>query len=147
LEAFVFRASLLNRLDPMSLDETEIRAARAHSNRSIQRRNLLGVGDSLAENFVAVIGDGTFVPSRAAYLKLFKQGFDTPRTSLSYERVPDRIEVAADSSLASEHGHWIALAPDGSQTHTGTYMATWRRTPSGWKIRSEQYVTLTSTTS
>ena len=68
--------------------ESTIRAARAHSNRSIARRNLLGVADSLAENFCAIIGDGTFVPTRAAYLKLFKQGFDVPKTSLTYRAYP-----------------------------------------------------------
>ena len=123
-------------------DEANIRAARAHSNRSIARRNLLGVGDSLAENFVAIIGDGTFVPSRAAYLKLFKQGFDAPKTSLTYERIPDRIEVSTDSSLASEQGHWIATDANNKTVYTGTYMAMWEHTKDGWKIRSELYVNL-----
>ena len=77
-------------MSQLEQDEANIRAAREHSNRSIVRRNLLGVGDSLGEDFVAVIGDGSFVPSREAYLKLFKQGFDAPKTSLSYERIPDR---------------------------------------------------------
>jgi ketosteroid isomerase-like protein len=123
-------------------DEANIRAARAHSNRSIARRNLLGVGDSLAENFVAVIGDGTFVPSRAAYLKLFKQGFDAPKTSLTYERLPDHIDVSSDSSLASEQGHWIATDIHNKTVYIGTYMAMWQRTADAWKIRSELYVTL-----
>ena len=124
-------------------DESNIRAARAHSNRSIARRNLLGVADSLADNFVAVIGDGTFVPSREVYLKLFKQGFDAPKTSLSYERIPDRIEVSTSDPLASEQGHWIAKHFDGSVAHTGAYAAMWRHTPDGWKLRSELFVTLT----
>ena len=124
-------------------DESAIRAARAHSNRSIARRNLLGVGDSLAENFVAVIGDGTFVPTRAAYLKLFKQGFDAPKTSLTYERIPDRIDVSSDASQASEQGHWIATDANGATTFTGTYAAMWQPTSEGWKLRSELYVTLT----
>jgi ketosteroid isomerase-like protein len=123
-------------------DEAAIRAAREHSNRSIVRRNLLGVGQSLAEDFVAVIGDGTFVPSRAAYLKLFKQGFDAPKTALTYERIPDTIAVAATEPLAAEQGHWIATTATGSITHTGTYAAMWRHTAEGWKIRSELYVTL-----
>ena len=123
-------------------DVANIRAAREHSNRSIVRRHLFGVADSLAEDFVVVIGDGTFVPSRDAYLKLFKQGFDAPRTSLTYERIPDRIEVSLDSSLASEQGHWIAKHFDGSVTHTGSYAAMWRHTPDGWKLRSELFVTL-----
>jgi len=123
-------------------DESTIRIARAHSNRSIARRNLLGVADSLAENFVAVIGDGTFVPTRAAYLKLFKQGFDAPKISLTYERIPDRIDVSSDSSQASEQGHWIATSFNGSTAYTGTYAAMWQQTPDGWKLRSELYVTL-----
>jgi ketosteroid isomerase-like protein len=124
--------------------EAAIRAARAHSNRSIARRNLLGVADSLAEDFVVILGDGTFVPTRAAYLKLFKQGFDTPRTSLTYERTPDRIDVSTDATLASEQGHWIAKDFTGTTTHTGTYSAMWRQTPDGWKLRSELYITLTA---
>lgn len=119
--------------------ETEIRKARAHSNRSIQRRNLLGVGDSLAEDFVAVIGDGTFVPSRKIYLQLFKAEFDS-RDFLRYERAPDLVEVAG--SLASEQGRWTATRADGTVTHRGSYMAMWRQTADGWKIRSELYVTL-----
>jgi ketosteroid isomerase-like protein len=123
-------------------DEATIRAARAHSNRSIARRNLLGVGDSLAENFVAIIGDGTFVPSRAAYLKLFKQGFDAPKTSLIYERIPDTVQVSTASPLAAEQGHWIATNATGNVLYTGTYMAMWEHTTDAWKIRSELYVTL-----
>ena len=123
--------------------ESTIRAARAHSNRSIARRNLLGVADSLAENFLAIIGDGTFVPTRAAYLKLFKQGFDAPKTSLTYERIPDTIQLSTDNPLAAEQGHWIATDAAGNTAYTGTYMAMWHHTEDGWKIRSELYVTLT----
>jgi ketosteroid isomerase-like protein len=131
-------------MSQLEQDEANIRAAREHSNRSIVRRNLLGVGDSLGEDFVAVIGDGSFVASREAYLKLFKQGFDAPKTSLSYERIPDRIEVSTSDPLASEQGHWIAKRADGSITHTGAYAAMWRHTPDGWKLRSELFVTLVS---
>jgi ketosteroid isomerase-like protein len=123
-------------------DEASIRAARAHSNRSIARRNLLGVGDSLSENFVAIIGDGTFVPSRVAYLKLFKQGFDAPKSSLTYERIPDTIQLSTASPLAAEQGHWIATDAHGKVAYTGTYMAMWEHTNDAWKIRSELYVTL-----
>jgi len=127
-------------------DEAAIRAARTFSNKSIVRRNLLGVGDSLDADFVAVIGDGSFVPSREAYLKLFKQGFDAPKKALTYERIADTVDVSANEGLAAEHGHWDATLPDGSVAYTGTYMAMWRHTGDGWKIRSELYVTLTGET-
>jgi ketosteroid isomerase-like protein len=125
-------------------NEAEILRARDNSNRAIARRNLLGVGDSLAEDYVGVIGDGTFVPSRAAYLKLFKEGFDRPKQGMTYVRRPDVINVADDQTLAAEHGSWIATLPSDSVAYTGTYAAMWRRTPTGWKIRSEIFVTLHS---
>lgn len=127
-------------------DEAEIRAARAFSNKSIVRRNLLGLGVSLDTDFVAILGDGTFVPSRDAYLKLFKRSFDLPKMALSYKRIADTVEVSTIKPLAAEHGHWISTFPDGSIAYTGTYMAVWRPTAEGWKIRSELYVTLTGAT-
>ena len=42
--------------------EAQIRRTRDSSNRAIARRNLLGVADSLAEDYMGIIGDGTFVP-------------------------------------------------------------------------------------
>ena len=125
-------------------NEAQILRARDNSNRSIARRNLLGVGDSLGDDYVGIIGDGTFVPSRAEYLRLFKQGFDHPKQSMTYVRTPEVVRVADDQTLAAEHGSWTAMLPSGSVAHTGTYAAMWRRTPTGWKIRSEIFVTLHS---
>jgi hypothetical protein len=123
-------------------NEAEILRARDNSNRAIARRNLLGVGASLAEGYVGIIGDGTFVPSRAEYLRLFKEGFDRPKESMTYVRTPEVVTVADDQTLAAEHGRWVATLPSGSVASTGTYAAMWRRTPAGWKIRSELFVTL-----
>ena len=125
-------------------NEAGILRARDNSNRAIARRNLLGVGDSLDEDYVGIIGDGTFIPSRAEYLRLFKEGFDRPRQSMTYVRTPEVINVSDDETLAAEHGSWVATLPSGSVAYTGTYAAMWRRTPTGWKIRSEIFVTLHS---
>ena len=124
-------------------NEAAIRLTRTQSNRAIARRNLLGVAGSLADDLVVIIGDGTFVPTKAAYLKLFKQQFDT-KHGLTYERIADTIQISTSDPLAHEQGHWIAINPNGSVAFTGIYSATWRQTPEGWKIRSEQYVTMTS---
>ena len=70
---------------------------------------------------------------------------DAPKTSLTYERIPDRIDISTDATLASEQGHWIAKDFTGAITHTGAYYAMWRQTPNGWKLRSELFVTLTAT--
>jgi ketosteroid isomerase-like protein len=123
-------------------NEAEIFRTRENSNRAITRRNLPGVGDSLGEDYVGIIGDGTLVPSRAEYLRLFKEGFDRPRQSMTYVRTPEVVNVADDQNLAAEHGKWVATFPSGSVAYAGTYAAMWRRTPTGWKIRSEIFVTL-----
>jgi ketosteroid isomerase-like protein len=122
--------------------EASILRARDNSNRAIARRNLLGVADSLGEDYVGIVGDGTLVSSRAEYLRLFKEGFDRPKQGMTYVRTAEVIEVADDQTLAAERGSWIATLPSGSVAHTGTYTAMWRRTPAGWKIRSEMFVTL-----
>ncbi|SNS24837.1 protein of unknown function [Granulicella rosea] len=124
-------------------NEAAILRTRDNSNRAIARRNLLGVGDSLAPDYVGIIGDGTFVPSRAEYLRLFKEGFDRPKQSMTYVRTPEVIHVADDQILAAEHGSWVATLPSGAVAYTGAYAAMWRRMPAGWKIRSEIFVTLT----
>jgi ketosteroid isomerase-like protein len=122
-------------------DAAEIGRLRAHSNRSIQRRNELGVGSSLDAEYVGVIGDGSFVASREIYLKLFKREFDA-KGGLAYERTPERIEVAGDALLAYEQGSWVATRAGGEACFRGRYAAMWRKKAEGWKIRSETFVTL-----
>jgi ketosteroid isomerase-like protein len=123
--------------------EALIRAARARSNRAIAERNLNTFADSLDKDFVAVVGDGSFVSSRAIYVSLFQADFADPHTYIRYERAPDTVDISLSKPLAAEHGHWTGFLPDGSVAYTGTYMASWRRGPAGWKIRSELFVTLT----
>ncbi len=123
-------------------NEAEILRARERSNRAIAQCHLLGVKDSLDRDYVGIIGDGTFVSSRAEYLELFRRGFDHPKQSLTYVRTPEVVNVGDDQNLAAEHGVWVATLSSGSVAHTGTYAAMWRQTSTGWKIRSEIFVTL-----
>jgi len=125
-------------------DEAAIRRARTNSNRAIAKRNLLGVADSLADDYVAVVGNGGFVSSKKEYLSLFKEDFDSGSKRIVYERIADKVEVNAEQGLAAEHGHWVGNREDGTTAFSGTYMAMWKQTPSGWKIRSELFVTLSS---
>lgn len=122
--------------------EARIRRVRESSNRAIARRDLRGVGESLGEDYVGVIGDGTLVPSRAVYLQLFQEGFYQPDDCMAYVRTPAVVEVSDDEALAAERGEWVATLPTGAVAYTGSYAAMWRRTRTGWKIRSEIFVTL-----
>ena len=121
--------------------EAEIRAARKVSNVSIQHHDIKTFASTLAADFVMIRGNGVLVPSRQAYIDLFTQDFADPK-AIRYERVADKIEISNAAPLAAEHGHWIGTLPDGTQAYGGSYMAMWRRTEAGWKIRSELFVVL-----
>ncbi|WP_263375370.1 nuclear transport factor 2 family protein [Granulicella aggregans] len=139
--AVLFKSSSLAGDSQRSSEETEIRAIRAESNRAIAAQDVAGVSASLADDFVVVIGDGTFL-SRKEYVAAFAQGFEQP-SPLSYERIVDAIQLSSALPLAAEHGHWTGRLQDGRTLFSGTYSAMWRRTAAGWKLRSELFVLLT----
>jgi ketosteroid isomerase-like protein len=139
--AAVLLADSLVTYRQMSADETTIREARAESNRAIAAGDIAGVSASLADDFVVVIGDGTFF-NREEYVAAFLHGFEQA-LPLSYERIADEVLLSSSLPIAAEHGHWIGRLPDGQTLFTGTYMAMWRKTEAGWKLRSEMFVSLT----
>jgi ketosteroid isomerase-like protein len=121
--------------------EREIRAARERSNRALAARDAKAMADTLASDFVQVRGSGAFTPSKEAYLESLTQSFADLK-AVTYRRTPDKIEVSSAAPLAAEHGHWVTLRSDGVSAYGGTYLAMWRLTEAGWKVRSEMYVWL-----
>ena len=121
--------------------EAEIRALRERSNHAIATRNPSEFSDSLDSDFVMVRGSGAFVGSRQEYVALFEHDFADPK-AVTYRRMPDKIEISSAAPLAAEHGRWVGINPDGTVGYGGTYLAMWRRTDHGWKIRSELFVVL-----
>ena len=121
--------------------EATIRALRARSNQAIARHNIDEFADSLDSDFVMVRGSGVFVGSKKEYVALFEHDFADPH-SVTYRRTPEKIEVSSAAPLAAELGRWAGINPDGTTGYGGTYLAMWRRTGQGWKIRSELFVVL-----
>ena len=119
----------------------EVRAARERSNQAIVKHDIQAFADTLSSDFVMVRGSGAFTPSREAYIDTFRKAFADPK-SISYKRTPDKIEVSDMAPLVAEHGHWVGLLPNGAPAYSGTYLAMWRLTESGWKLRSELFVVL-----
>jgi ketosteroid isomerase-like protein len=134
----IFGAAAQAQSDPA---EREIRAARRMSNEAIRRQDLQVFAASLDTDFVMVRGNGVLVPSREAYIDLFRHDFADPN-AVRYERIPDKVEISTAAPLAAEHGHWIGTHRDGTRAYGGTYLAMWRRTEAGWKLRSELFVVL-----
>jgi ketosteroid isomerase-like protein len=121
--------------------EKEIRATRERSNRALAARDVKALADTLASDFVQVRGSGAFTATREASIESLAKSFTDPK-AVTYRRTTDKIEVSSAAPLAAEHGHWDALRPDGVSAYGGTYLAMWRLTESGWKLRSELFVWL-----
>ena len=123
-----------------SPDQDEIKTLREASNKAIVAGNIAGFSASLDQDFVVVTGNGSFL-SRDAYIAAFQKDFEDPR-SVRFERMIDSIEVSGSVPLAAEHGHWEGRLPGGAVIFSGTYLAMWRNTATGWKLRSELFVSL-----
>jgi ketosteroid isomerase-like protein len=121
-------------------DEDEIRRLRGESNQAIVEGKIAAFSASLADDFVIVRGNGVFA-SREAYIAAFTHDFKDP-SALRYERVIDKIELSTAAPLAAEHGHWLGHTSNGHPAYGGTYLAMWRHTATGWKIRSELFILL-----
>jgi ketosteroid isomerase-like protein len=121
-------------------EEDEIRNLRSKSNRAIVKGDISAFSASLTDDFVIVRGNGAF-STRETYLTDFSNALKNP-DSVRYERTIDTIELSKAGPLAAEHGHWVGHLPNGQEAYGGTYLAMWRHTDAGWKIRSELFVVL-----
>ncbi len=121
--------------------DQQIRAARQASNQAIVRGDVRGFLLSLADDYRATRGNGTEIVSRAAYGEAMERTF-ADRQAVRFQRLTDRVTIAQTGEMAAEHGTWIGRDPSGQKAFGGTYLAMWRHTPNGWKIRSELFVFL-----
>ena len=127
-------------------DASQIRALREESNRAIEARDLRAFGQTMLPDIEVTRGSGSHVSGRDSVLASVAVQFKDPHF-LGYIRETDSIRVSTSGSLAAEHGHWTGRfrRVDGIQTLAGVYLAMWRKTNAGWKIRSELFVSLTCT--
>lgn len=127
-------------------DSALIRAVRLKSNRAINAHDLPALVSTMLPEMEVTGGNGGHLSGRAAMEASFANTFADP-TFGGYVREMDRIDVSTAQPLAAEHGHWVGRwrRPDGVQVVQGVYLAMWRRTEDGWKIRSELFVTLSCT--
>ena len=127
---------------PADPEALAIQNQRAASNAALKHHDIQAFAASLDSDFVMIRGNGVLVPTRQAYIDTFAEDFANPK-SIGYQRNPDSIELSSVAPLAAEHGHWIGTHADGTPAYGGTYLAMWRKTPTGWKLRSELFIVLT----
>ena len=125
---------------PGTPDQKLIRDIRNVSNQAIAAGDATRFAVSLDEDFMVVVGNGSLL-TRKAYIAAFAKDFEDPH-SIRFERIVDSIEISDSVPLAAEHGHWAGRISGGPVLFSGTYLAMWRRTARGWKLRSELFVSL-----
>lgn len=125
--------------------DTDIRAVRTRSNKAIAAHDLETVVATLTPDVVVTAGSGAVLLGRDSVRASFRRSFaDT--TFIDFLRTPDSITVStARPALAAEQGHWMGRyhTANGIEDIGGVYLAMWRRTNDGWRIRSELFVSLT----
>jgi len=141
--AFLLSFAAVSCVAQAATDAQTIRGLRTRSNRAIAAGDIAGFSASLEPGFVVVTGNGSSL-TREAYIAVFAKDFEDPH-SVRFERIVDSIEISSSVPLAAEHGHWIGRAPGGPDLFRGTYLAMWRKSDSGWRLRSELFVSLSCT--
>ena len=120
----------------------DIKAARAVYNAAIAARDAAGVRAALGEGYVGIAGTGgEAIIGADAMADYFARAFKTPGF-LGFVRTPDVVTVAVPPLRAMERGHWSGGSLTGR--FSGEYLAVWVPTPTGWKLRSETFVTLSN---
>lgn len=124
----------------------EISTLRMRSNEAIAARQLPGVTDIMLPDMVVIGGNGGVLTGRDSSKVSFTRQFADPKF-LGYVRSPTRIDVSTTRPLAAEAGEWVGRwrEADGVRQLRGKYLAMWRHTEEGWRLRSELFVTLACT--
>ena len=146
ISGFILALVQVSVLAQTNADVAQIRALRVQSNEAIMARDLVGFGQTMLPDVAVTRGSGSHVVGRDSVLASVRPQFkDT--AFLGYVRTTDSIQISTSNLLAAEHGHWTGRfqRSDGVQTVQGVYLAQWKKTGAGWKIRSEIFVTLACT--
>jgi ketosteroid isomerase-like protein len=118
----------------------EIKAARSAYNAAIAARDVAGVRAALGDEYIGLAGTGgEKIIGADAMADYFARAFKTPGF-LGFVRMPDVVTMAVPPLRAMERGHWSGGSTSGRVS--GEYLAVWVPTATGWKLRSETFVTL-----
>lgn len=125
-------------------DSAAIRAARAAYNAAIIAHDVAGVRAAFVDDYKGIAGSsGELIAGGDAMAAYFAGAFRNP-AFISFVRTPDVITVAVPADRAMERGHWLGRTrtASGEARLHGEYLAVWVPTPTGWRLRSETFVTL-----
>jgi hypothetical protein len=126
-------------------DVATIRTLRLENNRAIVSRNVTLMRAVWMPNIQLIVSDGTVYSGSACLAQSYANTeFKDPRF-IAYVRRPSSITISADGVHAAEYGTWTAIYKPPKNVQSGTYLASWRKFKSAWKIIYEAYVELNLT--
>ena len=90
-------------------EEDNIRSLRSISNLALIARDIASFAASLSDDFVVVVGNGSFL-SRDAYIAVFAKDFEYPH-SVRFERIVDSIEISSAAGSNELRGKCARVSP------------------------------------
>ncbi len=116
---------------------------RQANNAAIAAHDLQPVLHTWKENVHITRGNGNFITDRQAMQAALEKEF-ADASFVSYCRMPEKISISGDGSMASEQGNWkgVRIQDNRPLQTTGVYMAMWKRENDTWRIGAELYIAL-----
>jgi ketosteroid isomerase-like protein len=119
-------------------DIATIKSSRAASNEAIKKHDVNGISRFWLDDFVQVIGRGTYDTGKENIAASWKALFDSD-PQVSYVRTPQEIIISDNDTLAWEKGAWVGFH---SYSKGGNYSAMWIKRNGKWLIKAELFVSL-----
>jgi len=115
-----------------------IKSYRASSNAAIAKHDVNGISKFWLDDFVQVIGRGTYQTGKENIAASWKTLFDS-NAQVSYVRNPEAIIISDNDTLAWENGNWIGVH---TYSKGGKYAAMWIKRNGRWMLKAELFVSL-----
>jgi ketosteroid isomerase-like protein len=119
-----------------SSDIVTIKSYRAASNDAIKKHDINGIAKYWLNDFVQVIGRGTYQIGKDTIIASWKDLFRS-NPQVSYIRNPEEVIISDNDTMAWERGKWIGIH---SYSKGGNYAAMWIKKNNNWMLKAELYV-------
>ncbi len=116
-------------------DQDLIRRSRLAQNEALAERDFDAASSFWVESIVVTAGLGAVISGKQAYRSAFEND-----VGVTYQRLPESIEISSGWSLAFETGRWQGRNEANQTMISGWYSAQWVKQDGTWRIRSELFV-------
>ena len=135
---FLFILSFHQAFEQNNTDIATIKSNRAASNDAITRHDVDGIAKFWLDDFVQIIGRGTYQTGKDSIVASWKALFKSD-SQIAYIRNPEEITISDNDTLAWERGEWIGIH---SYSKGGNYAAMWIKRNQNWMLKAELFVSL-----